>query len=433
LYQQTGKSAKTRSTTADAPQSSQPKRKGPKSTKSQAKRRRTTTPPPPPRSLIPIEASPSSPEAQTQQAPSPPHPQIEPQPEEPQPEEPQPEEISADVHEQTTDPASLIIASVVSSIQTSTAPPQGNVLSMKLLPIDLFFHFIIIFINLSADIVSSAIPSDQPVVPSASTSHRREIALKQVSYLIIILYFTNISSSINPSPFQEQDSPDSQFSFAIEISEDEGEEASSSQAIGISLAEIRAKLEDLSALLHQDTTQLVDDSDPANALFKALRGQIPVDAEEILFKAAHLESRELQYQKATQRLGDRAAHAQLSEEVMKVKHLADEKHKSIGILKSSGDTLKLKISDLSAKREVLLAELKQVEEALSQAQQEESQLPEIIKTLEQERNAQARKALQMKMKLKPMEGSADEDIKEIEEADQIRLRAISAIQALLNA
>ena len=79
-----------------------------------------------------------------------------------------------------------------------------------------------------------------------------------------------------------------------------------------------------------------------------------------------------------------------------------------------------------------MAELKQVEEALSQAQQEESQLPEAIKTLEQERNIQARKTLQMKKKLQPVEGSADEDMKEIEEADQIRLRAISTIQALLN-
>jgi len=58
--------------------------------------------------------------------------------------------------------------------------------------------------------------------------------------------------------------------------------------------------------------------------------------------------------------------------MMKVKLLADEKHKSIGTLKSSGDVLKQKISDLSAKRDALLAELKQVEEALSQAQQEES-------------------------------------------------------------
>jgi len=162
------------------------------------------------------------------------------------------------------------------------------------------------------------------------------------------------------------------FSFAIEISEDEGEEASSSRAIGIPSAEIRAKLEDLSALLHQDTAQLVDDSDPAKALFKALRGQILADAEEILFQAAHLESRQLQYQKAVQRLADRATHTQLSEEMMKVKLLADEKHKSIGTLKSLGDVLKQKISDLSAKRDALLAELKQVEEAMSQAQQEES-------------------------------------------------------------
>ena len=138
------------------------------------------------------------------------------------------------------------------------------------------------------------------------------------------------------------------FSFAIDISEDEGKEASSSRGVGITSAEIRAKLEELSALLRQDTAQLVDDSDLAKALFKILRGQIPADAEEILFQGAHLESHQLQYQKAAQRLADRAAHAQLSEEMMKVKLLADEKHKSIDILTSSGDALKKKISDLSA-------------------------------------------------------------------------------------
>ena len=117
---------------------------------------------------------------------------------------------------------------------------------------------------------------------------------------------------------------------------------------------------------------------------------------------------------------------------MKEKLLTNEKHKNIGTLKSLGNALKQKISDLSAKREALLAELKQVEGALSQAQQEESQLPEAIKLLAQERNAHGRKALQLKKKLKPIEGSADDDVKEIETANQIRLRAISAIQALLS-
>jgi len=96
--------------------------------------------------------------------------------------------------------------------------------------------------------------------------------------------------------------------------------------------------------------------------------------------------------------------------MLQVKHAADEKHKSIDVLQSSGAELKQRISDLSAKREALLAELKQVEEALTQAQQEESQLPDALNALQQERNVQARKALLMKKKLKPVEGSADEDI-----------------------
>ena len=78
---------------------------------------------------------------------------------------------------------------------------------------------------------------------------------------------------------------------------------------------------------------------------------------------------------------------------MLVKRIADEEQKSISILQSSGNELKQKISDLSARREALLAELKQVEGALTQAQQEESQLPEMLKTLQQEWNIQARKAL----------------------------------------
>jgi chromosome segregation ATPase len=145
-----------------------------------------------------------------------------------------------------------------------------------------------------------------------------------------------------------------------------------------------------------------------------------------------LESRQLQYQKPARRLADRTAQTQLSEEMRKEKLLTDEKHKNIGALKSSEDALEQKISDLSAKREALLAELKQVEDALSQAQQEKNQLPKTIKLLEQERNAHGRKALQLKKKLKPIEGSTDDDIREIETANHIRLRAISVIQALLS-
>jgi len=56
----------------------------------------------------------------------------------------------------------------------------------------------------------------------------------------------------------------------------------------------------------------------------------------------------------------------------------------------------------------------------------------MLRTLQQQRNIQARKELQMKKRLKPIEGCTDEDIREIEAANQICLRAITTIQALLN-
>ena len=117
-------------------------------------------------------------------------------------------------------------------------------------------------------------------------------------------------------------------------------------------------------LLQQDIAQLVDDSDLAKMIFKTIHGQVPTNIKEALFEAAHLESRQLQYQKAAQRIADRAAQAQLKEEMLQLKHTTDEKHKSIGSLQTSSAKLKQKISDLSTRKEALLTELKEVEEAL---------------------------------------------------------------------
>jgi len=127
LLQQAGASAKAKRHGADAPQSSQPKRKDTQGAKAGTKRQKVASPPPPPVFPIPVESSPSSPEAQAQQAPSPPPTQEAPQMEEPQQEEPQTEGISADVSEQTTGPAGPVIPSAVSSIQATVVSPPGNI------------------------------------------------------------------------------------------------------------------------------------------------------------------------------------------------------------------------------------------------------------------------------------------------------------------
>lgn len=153
--------------------------------------------------------------------------------------------------------------------------------------------------------------------------------------------------------------------------------------------------------------------------------------EETLFHAAHLESRQIQYQKAAQRIADRAAQAKLQEDISQFKNAADEENKRIIGLEASKADIDKTISELSAKRTALLAELKEVEESLEQATQEKAKLPDAIQALEKERNIQARKALALKKKIKPIEGDADADTREVEEANQIRLRAISSIQSFL--
>ena len=103
-------------------------------------------------------------------------------------------------------------------------------------------------------------------------------------------------------------------------------------------------------------------------IFKKVHGQVPADTKEAFFLAAHLESWQLQYHRATQRIAERAAQTQLKEMMLQLKQTANEKHKNIGSLQTSGTGLKQKISDLSAKRAALLAELKDVEAALTQAE-----------------------------------------------------------------
>jgi len=87
--------------------------------------------------------------------------------------------------------------------------------------------------------------------------------------------------------------------------------------------------------------------------------------------------------------------------------------------------------DLEAKRERLAKELEQVNREIADVDDKLSQLPSTLQQLEIEKHEQARQTYQLHKSLKPIPGSAEADNKEIQEADDIRLRAISVIQNAL--
>ena len=60
-----------------------------------------------------------------------------------------------------------------------------------------------------------------------------------------------------------------------------------------------------------------------------------------------------------------------------------------------------------------------------------SQLPTTLQQLDAEKQEQARQTYQLHKSIKTVPGSAEANIKEIQDADDIRLRAISMIQNAL--
>ena len=87
--------------------------------------------------------------------------------------------------------------------------------------------------------------------------------------------------------------------------------------------------------------------------------------------------------------------------------------------------------DPEAKRERLTKELEQVNQEIADVDNKLSQLPTTLQQPEAEKQEQARQTYQLHKSIKTVPGSAKADIKEIQDADDIRLRAIFVIQNAL--
>ena len=81
-----------------------------------------------------------------------------------------------------------------------------------------------------------------------------------------------------------------------------------------------------------------------------------------------------------------------------------------------------------AKRDFLLQELNRVNQEIANIDNDLSQIPSAIEKLNGEKQERARQAYQLPKSLQPISGSADDDNREIQDADEILLRVINVIQ-----
>jgi len=136
----------------------------------------------------------------------------------------------------------------------------------------------------------------------------------------------------------------------------------------------------------------------------------------------------VQVLKAQKRHANRLQQEQIIKQRDDLKGLVDSTHDKIDSPNQSKADLENTKADLTAKRDLLLQELNRINQEITNVDNDLSQILSSLEKLEEEKQEQARQAYRLHRSLQPIPGSADDDNREIQEADEIRLRAINVIQ-----
>ncbi|RLM80693.1 hypothetical protein C2845_PM12G13360 [Panicum miliaceum] len=135
--------------------------------------------------------------------------------------------------------------------------------------------------------------------------------------------------------------------------------------------------------------------------------------------------------RALRRMADRAQMAKTQEEVDSYKHRTQEVHHRINFLENCRPDIVSAIDRLKRRRAELAKEMEQITKEIAAEEKKLQELPSIISELKQERQHLARETIRLRRRVSEVPGSADDDQRVLDSADQIRRRAIVAIDAFL--
>ena len=220
------------------------------------------------------------------------------------------------------------------------------------------------------------------------------------------------------------------FSFQIGATSQEEEGETSAESIALS-DDVKAKLQETLQFLHQDIGQLVRNAKLIRSILDDLEGKLPELIEEVLTPAAFIESHRVQVLKAQKQLVDRLQQEAIANQRDNSKALVKLACDEIKSLNDTQAAIQRNKAELGAKRDRLLQELNQVNQAIDTADNDLSQISPAITKFEGEKKMHARQAYQFHKRRKPIPGSSESDNQVIQEVNQILLRAIKVIREAL--
>ena len=176
---------------------------------------------------------------------------------------------------------------------------------------------------------------------------------------------------------------------------------------------------------------MVEDASPIRQLFGDVSGRVPEEAGEALAPAAYIESMRIPVFRALRHMADCVKLTKTREEEDTYKRQDQEVHQRIHFLEDSRPGIVGTIDRLKRRRAELAKEMEQVTKAIDAEEKRLQELPSVIADLKWERQHLAHEALKLHRHMSEVPGSAEDDQRVLDSADQIRRRAIAAINALL--
>ncbi len=220
------------------------------------------------------------------------------------------------------------------------------------------------------------------------------------------------------------------FSFDIQDYFDEIEKDTTSKATTLLPDDVKRTLEDISHRLEASLDNLVTNCGPICARFADIQALLPDELADALTPAVYLEQHQFKLEKARQRLADRRERKEIEATIQHNRQLVHAEISKLDQL--SEGPIKSNIDRLEARKIDLIAQLQEYNAELDM---EYKKLADLLQAVEEQKaklKSAIRNIADMTKSLKVIPGTDAQDAQAIEEANQIRQRAISAIEKYLS-
>nr|BAC65032.1 aminotransferase-like protein [Oryza sativa Japonica Group] len=212
---------------------------------------------------------------------------------------------------------------------------------------------------------------------------------------------------------------------------DEGEEDTTSKALAPLSDDVKQTLKSILDRLEASSLDcLVVDCGPIRARLHEIQALIPDELADIHTPAVYLEQHQFKLEKAKLILAERREHKDIEATIQANRQLVHEEKSNLDQL--SEGPIKSNIDRLEARKINLLAQLEECNAELDMERKKLADLPKSIEEQKARLKSAIKHVAELTKSLKVIPGTDAQDAQAIEEVEQIRQKAISAIQQYLS-